>query len=145
MTSVADALGIIATFLWLGMVIAISFLEAPLKFRAPGITIALGLGIGRMVFRALNLCEAVLAVVLLVARILGRSTVAGVVLAGMLVLVLAVQVLVLRPALDRRARAIIEGSKQPASRRHLVYVALEAAKVALLLGAGVQLVTVAIR
>jgi len=27
-------------------VLAISFLEAPLKFRAPGITIQLGLGIG---------------------------------------------------------------------------------------------------
>ncbi|WP_052740784.1 hypothetical protein [Mycobacterium sp. UM_Kg1] len=27
-----------ATFLWLGMVIAISFLEAPLRFRAPGVT-----------------------------------------------------------------------------------------------------------
>ena len=43
-----------AMFVWLGMVLAISFLEAPLKFRAPGITIALGLGIGRLVFRALN-------------------------------------------------------------------------------------------
>ena len=27
-----------ATFVWLGMVLAISFLEAPLKFRAPGVT-----------------------------------------------------------------------------------------------------------
>ena len=49
-------------FTWLGMVLAISFLEAPLKFRAPGVTLPLGLGIGRIVFRALNLVEAVLAV-----------------------------------------------------------------------------------
>ncbi|MFT4087805.1 MAG: hypothetical protein QM658_11780 [Gordonia sp. (in: high G+C Gram-positive bacteria)] len=41
-------------FLWLGMVAAISFLEAPLKFQAPGITVPLGLGIGRLVFRALT-------------------------------------------------------------------------------------------
>ena len=34
------------TFTWLGMVLAISFLEAPLKFRAPGITVPLGLLIG---------------------------------------------------------------------------------------------------
>jgi hypothetical protein len=40
------------TFVWLGMVLAISFLEAPLKFRAPGVTIPVGLGIGRLVFRS---------------------------------------------------------------------------------------------
>ena len=51
---------IAAVFTWLGMVLAISFLEAPLKFRAPGITIPLGVGIGRLVFRALNIAEAVL-------------------------------------------------------------------------------------
>jgi len=43
--------GIAATFVWLGMVLAISFLEAPLKFRAPGVTLQIGLGIGRVVFR----------------------------------------------------------------------------------------------
>lgn len=53
-------------FVWLGMVVAISFLEAPLKFRAPGITLLLGLGIGRLVFRALNAAEIVLAVPLAV-------------------------------------------------------------------------------
>ena len=46
--------------IWLGMVLAIS-IEAPLKFRAPGITLPLGLGIGRLVFRALNTAEIVLA------------------------------------------------------------------------------------
>ncbi|HEY7487283.1 MAG TPA: hypothetical protein VH912_22700 [Streptosporangiaceae bacterium] len=30
-------------FTWFGMLTAISFLEAPLKFRAPGITLPLGL------------------------------------------------------------------------------------------------------
>ena len=34
MTAIATA----AVFLWLGMVLAISFLEAPLKFRAPAST-----------------------------------------------------------------------------------------------------------
>jgi len=28
--------------------VAISFLEAPLKFRAPGVTVPFGLGIGRL-------------------------------------------------------------------------------------------------
>jgi hypothetical protein len=37
-------------FVWLGTVLAISFLETPLKFRAPGITVPFGLGTGRLVF-----------------------------------------------------------------------------------------------
>ncbi|MFW6600376.1 hypothetical protein ACQBAU_12945 [Propionibacteriaceae bacterium Y2011] len=57
------ALTIAATFLWLGMVLAISFIEAPLRFRAPGVTVPIGLGIGRIVFRALNVAELLFAVV----------------------------------------------------------------------------------
>ena len=69
----AWSVAVAAVFVWLGMVVAISFLEAPLKFRAPGITLPLGLGIGRLVFRALNVCEAVLAAVILVALFLRRA------------------------------------------------------------------------
>ena len=53
-----------AVFVWLGMVLAISFVEAPLKFRAPGVTLKVGLGIGRLVFRALNVFEYVFAAVI---------------------------------------------------------------------------------
>lgn len=60
------SVAVATVFVWLGMVLAISFLEAPLKFRAPGVTPALGLGIGRLVFRALNVCEAALALAALV-------------------------------------------------------------------------------
>jgi hypothetical protein len=52
MGSFAAATGAAATFVWMGMVLAISFLEAPLKFRAPGLILAVGLSIGRLVFRA---------------------------------------------------------------------------------------------
>ena len=59
-------------WLWLGMVLAISFLEAPLKFRAPGLDLRVGLAIGRLVFRALNAVEVVLAVVVLAGLVLGE-------------------------------------------------------------------------
>jgi hypothetical protein len=52
--SAGPAIAVALTFVWLGMVLAISFLEAPLKFRAPNVTLQIGLGIGRLVFRALN-------------------------------------------------------------------------------------------
>ena len=35
----AWAVAVAAIFVWLGMVTAISFIEAPLKFRAPGVTL----------------------------------------------------------------------------------------------------------
>ena len=57
----ANVVQIAVPFIWLGMVLAISFLETPLKFRAPGITVPLGLGIGRLVFRALAVVELALA------------------------------------------------------------------------------------
>jgi len=59
----AVGVAVAAVFVWLGMVLAISFIEAPLKFRAPGVTLQIGLGIGRLVFRALNACELALAAV----------------------------------------------------------------------------------
>lgn len=106
----------IATFLWLGLVTGTPFLEAPLKFRASGITIALGLRIGRLVFRALNRCEAVIAVILILARTFGRTCTVVVILAGVLAaLTFAVRILVLRPALDPWAQVIIDGDDRPSS------------------------------
>ena len=63
--SAAHAVAVAVVFVWLGMVVAISFIEAPLKFRAPGVSLQVGLGIGRLVFRALNAAEVALAVPLL--------------------------------------------------------------------------------
>jgi hypothetical protein len=123
-------------FGWLGMVLAISFIETPLKFRAPGITVALGLGIGRLVFRALNAAEVVLAAVLTAGCLLLRPGPAGWGLLVLAWLILAVQVGVLRPRLDRRALAIIAGRTPPPSRLHLAYVALEGIKIVVLVGLG---------
>ncbi|WP_228786767.1 hypothetical protein [Nocardia farcinica] len=120
--------------LWLGMVVAISFLEAPLKFRAPGITVPLGLGIGRIVFKALNTVEAVLAVLLVLAcLVLGPATAVWLWL-GVAVAVLAVQILVVRPPLSRRSDRVLAGEELPRSTAHYYYIALEVAKVVTLIG-----------
>ena len=60
--------------IWLGMIIAISFLETPLKFQAPGITLELGLGIGRLVFFAMNMTALVLVTILTLAMIRPRAS-----------------------------------------------------------------------
>ncbi|MGW5171612.1 hypothetical protein ACWEQU_25090 [Streptomyces nodosus] len=136
-TSAATAGAVV--FLWLGMVLAISFLEAPLKFRAPGVTIPIGLGIGRMVFRALNLVEAVLAAVVVAAVAAGGPPAAVAVLTAVTVALLAVQLGVVRPRLNRRSDRVLAGEDLPRSRGHVYYVALETAKVIALTVLGISL------
>lgn len=135
MTTLAAALLLV----WLGMVLAISFVEAPLKFRAPGVTLPIGLGIGRLVFRALNALEALLAVVVGVMLLLGDPSAAGVAAYVVVVVALAVQLAVVRPALTRRSDAVLAGEDGPRSRAHLGYVALELVKVVALVVAGIAL------
>lgn len=137
-----SALAVAAVFIWLGMVLAISFLEAPLKFRAPGVTIQLGLGIGRLVFRALNLCEVILAAVALVAVVLSRPQTGAVVALGVAVAALGAQVVMVRPALTRRSDAVLADATVAESGRsqaHLVYVGFEGVKVVALVVCGVLL------
>jgi hypothetical protein len=137
----ALALGTAATFVWLGMVFAISFLEAPLKFRAPGVDLRIGLGIGRLVFRALNSVEAVLAAVLVIAVLASGASARIVIPAVISAAILVVQVAAVRPRLSRRSDRILAGQDVPRSRGHYAYVALEAVKVAALLATGSMLLT----
>ncbi|MFJ9371086.1 hypothetical protein ACIRRA_42695 [Nocardia sp. NPDC101769] len=121
------------------MVLAISFLEAPLKFRAPGVTVPIGLGIGRLVFRALNGIEIVFAATILAATVIDPPT-AGVITALMVAIAaLLVQLAVVRPRLTRRSDAVLAGYDAPRSRGHYAYVALETLKVAALLVGGILL------
>ena len=137
LTAVAQTGAVVAavSFTWLGMVLAISFLEAPLKFRAPGVTIPLGLGIGRLVFRALNRVEMVLLVLVLVGvAVAPRPALVGT--AAALAVLVGVQLGMVRPTLNSRSDRVLAGEELPRSRGHLVYVALEVVKVVLLVALG---------
>lgn len=125
--------------LWCGMVLAIAFLEAPLKFQAPGITRELGLGIGKLVFSALNGIELVLAFVLAIAVfVVSESRIVRFTF-GAIVLILLIQTFWLIPVLTNRADLIISGASPPASASHVFYVVFEALKVILLLSLSVLL------
>ena len=135
----AHAVAAAATFVWLGMVLAISFIEAPLKFRAPGVTLQIGLGIGRLVFRALNTCELALAAAVVTCFAVKPPTTGIGVAAGVAVVALLAQVLIVRPRLARRSDAVLAGHDASRSRAHLAYVGLEIPKVIALLIAGILL------
>jgi hypothetical protein len=136
--SLAPAVAVAVVFIWLGMVLAISFLEAPLKFRAPNVTLQIGLGIGRLVFRALNTVEVVLAIVILVSTVAAPPP-AGVAAAlAVAFSALALQIGAVRPRLNRRSLA---GVDAPRSRSHYIYIGLEAIKVVALAAAGILLLS----
>jgi hypothetical protein len=139
--SAGPAIAVAVTFVWLGMVLAISFLEAPLKFRAPNVTLQVGLGIGRLVFRALNTVEVGFALVIL-AIVLAGPTPARIAVAFFVAFAaLAIQLIAVRPWLTRRSDKVLAGSDGPRSRGHYAYVGLEVVKVVGLVVAGILLLT----
>ncbi|WP_350270312.1 hypothetical protein AAFP32_01430 [Brevibacterium sp. CBA3109] len=111
--------------IWLGLIIGISLIEAPLKFTAPGITIPLGLGIGRLVFTTMNWVEIVIAVILLWAVLkehvgrLYRGLACG------MIAVLIIKITVIRPLLNKRTDAVLAGVEDGGSSLHLLYIAAD--------------------
>jgi hypothetical protein len=128
------ALRLVLPAFLIGAIAAISFLEAPLKFQAPGITIPLGLGIGRLVFTALNILTGVALAVLTLVNLrrprAGRPTLA---LLGGTWLVYLVEVAAIRPVLNRRSDLVIAGAEAPGTDwAHYAYIAADVAVLALL-------------
>jgi hypothetical protein len=123
------------TFIWVGFIGAISFMEAWLKFRAPGIDTALGLGIGQLVFSALNKVEIISAVMILLlsATSTEKSTLYIKRFFFFAVVILVIQSLWLLPALDERANQIRAGVELAKSKLHLYYVIAEIVKVSSLI------------
>lgn len=142
MLALIGGVQIAVTFVWLGMVLAISFLEAPLKFRSPGITVPLGVGIGRLVFRALNAVEGAFAVVLVVGVFAGSPAVSAATIWLVVALCadLAIGALLLRPLMDRRVKVGRAAHGLPRNSLHVWYILLEGVKVILLLVLGVAYV-----
>lgn len=135
-------LALISVFLWVGFVCAISFMEAWLKFRAPGINIPLGLGIGRLVFSALNKVEWVLAIAILVNYLLEtkKEFKWSYIFYILSFIILFIQTVYLLPALDARAEMYIRNLPIEPSSLHLIYIILEVVKVISLTVFGVKLI-----
>jgi hypothetical protein len=121
------------------MVLAISFLEAPLKFRAPNVTLQIGLGIGRLVFRALNTVEVGFALVIIAILVAGPMPARITAAYAVALAALAVQLIAVRPRLTRRSDQVLAGLDAPRSHAHYAYVGLETVKAIALVVAGILL------
>ncbi|OJY38711.1 MAG: hypothetical protein BGP06_08995 [Rhizobiales bacterium 65-9] len=137
-TRVGALLVLIAATLWAGMLIGVSFIATPVKFLAPSLTLPVALDVGRQTFLLFSRIEIGCAAALLLFTLLGARRFAAIAIAALLAAAVGAEVAWLLPALDARVSAIIAGQSPPPSQLHLMYVMLEAAKLALL-GASVAL------
>ncbi len=131
---------VVVCLVWAGMVLGISFLEAPVKFRAPSLTRAVGLDVGRHVFGTLGKLEVgwtLLTVVL--ARVSNGGAVWFWSALGVVWAVVLAQRIWLWPALREHARRVIGGEDPPRTYHHIAYIGSEMAKVILLVGLSVAL------
>lgn len=130
---------IASTFTWLGFLCAISFMEAWLKFQAPGITVELGLGIGRLVFGALNKVELTLAFVIVVFGVQELRLNWKFISLWVTLAILMLQTFYLLPTLDERASLLLSGVKPEKSYLHVIYILTEGMKAVCLIAFGFKL------
>jgi hypothetical protein len=134
MTRTTSALRLLLPAFLLGAIIAISFLEAPLKFLAPGVTIPIGLGIGRLVFTALNVLAGVVLIVLSAVSVRTRAGLTTLSILGSIWLVYLIEVAVIRPVLNQRSDLVIAGLAAPGTGwAHYAYIAADVTLVGLLI------------
>jgi len=132
---------LLSLLLWAGCIVAISFMESWLKFKAPGVTLRIGLSIGKLVFSALNKMEWFFAAVALFGYLFllqaeGAFAIVLFLVAGGL---LALQTFWLLPALNARAVNVINGNTPPPSRLHWFFVGAEICKLSVLIFLGYAL------
>lgn len=107
-----------------GALLALSFVATPVKFLANGVPLEHLLLVGRVTFRGSLATELCLLVPLLIVAS-GRLRW----FAGLAAMVLAVQWLLIMPALDARTLARIDGAMLPPSSLHIVWIVADAARV----------------
>jgi hypothetical protein len=137
---VAEAIKVLVIF-WAGLLVGVSFLATPIKFRAESLSLAEALDVGRATFHAMSWVEIGLAVVLVALVGIAFSSeglsqlVVG--LAGVVVLLVLLQAVWLLPALDERVAEIIAGSDPERSLLHTVYIGAEVVKLGALVALAV--------
>ncbi|MGB1206305.1 MAG: hypothetical protein ACPG5B_11695 [Chitinophagales bacterium] len=124
------------TFIWSGLLIGISFMEAPLKFTAPNITTELGLGIGKVVFTALNRVEILIVLCLIIALYFVKANRKTWLSYSLPLFILLIQSVWLLPVLNVRIDNIVAEIAVPPSKHHIIFIVLEVIKLISVLIAG---------
>jgi len=130
--------GFVVSFIWIGFILSISFMEAWVKFRAETLDLPTALDVGRHVFGALNAVERVFSVFLLIV-VFYRYTDKVVVATGVLIFTFIVaQSGYLLPELNENAQLIMQGMQPEKSSVHMTYIVMEVLKVSALFVLGLR-------
>jgi len=123
---------------WAGFVSSISFMEAWLKFQAPGVTLPIGLSIGKLVFIALNRMEWIFLIILslLTVNRFNAFPKKFISMGATVLLILLVQTFILLPELNQRVEMIVSGTTPGTSNVHMLFGIAEVLKVILLIYMG---------
>ncbi|MDQ1772194.1 hypothetical protein GQR60_16270 [Labilibaculum sp. A4] len=141
MTKIAKY-GFVLSFVWVGFLLAISFMEAWVKFRAVSLDLPTGLDVGVHVFGALNMIERIFSAMLLV-YVFINYTDKVVVLTGLTIFTFVVaQSGYLLPELNQHAQLIIMGMVPEKNSIHHIYVLMEVVKLVALLVLGFRQVRI---
>ena len=115
--------------LWLGFVLAISFMEAPVKFRTPSLDKEVGLDVGRLVFKALNYAEFLLGTSSLIVWVTVGVSLPTLLMNSSLLVILGIQSFGLYPQLNAQVKKHLKGEVPPRTKAHSIYIILETVKV----------------
>ncbi|MCL6524524.1 MAG: hypothetical protein K6T34_07660 [Thermoflavifilum sp.] len=135
--TLAQKFMVLISFFWFGFFSAISFMEAPVKFQAPHLSLSVGVEIGRIVFHVSQEIQWVMLILLTLVTWLWisqfkhiRIWVIG------LWLIMLIESFLLLPALDKQAQQVIAGHILPMTAIHWVFVLTELLKIPVLLVIG---------
>ena len=126
-----DSASVIAA-VWAGLILGVSFFAAPIKFTAEEVSREHLLLVGKVTFLAFTWIE-LGALLLLILTSLSNPTRRIGVGIGLLCLLFLIQKLGILPSLISELDAIVAGETVEKTSNHLIYTAIEAAKVVLLL------------
>lgn len=130
--------GFVVSFIWAGFILAISFMEAWVKFRADSLDLPTALDVGVHVFGALNFVERIFAAILLV-YVFYYYTDRVIVVAGLTIFTFIVaQSGYLLPELNEHAQLIIQGMTPEESSVHKLYIVMEVIKLVALFVLGIR-------
>ncbi|MDD2984472.1 MAG: hypothetical protein PHQ74_13885 [Crocinitomicaceae bacterium] len=128
-------------FIWIGFLLAISFMESWLKFRAPGVTMEVGLSVGNLVFNALNKVELTLIFLLILFSLFSASKPIYKEVSFLIpMLIVLIQTVVLLPQMDQRVLLLLNKEMLPPSNLHFYYVGGEVLKLTSLSVLGIRLI-----
>jgi hypothetical protein len=134
--------------LWAGILVGASFLATTAKFWAPSLELPVALDVGRQTFAWMAYTDWGLVVLLALFAALGPFSVSQrnlvLKLLGPTALLILLQAVWLRPALDARVQVFMDGGIPEPSHLHLVFVTFESAKVLMLLWLAYKLVSQAL-